>query len=360
MTGRINVVVVILLIIIQLVVMNVDDKMDDIIIYIYQQIDGGSSKRLIKYCDSYPPCVCSTSGGLVCNRLPLADVKKAFNRTVVVNESIVQLEELHLSPSVADEPSPIPRDLLESSGQLRFTTIYLSCPKDRFQLMVHPDAFTGTQNHTIRMRISLCDLSRLDFYFLHGFRRLESLKIWYSFDAHLAGWNRFPDLPALSDLGIYQCGGLNNWTSFPQLVNGLKEMDLQGNGLNDDSMGRILDWALKSSAGSLQKLLIGAYMDGNNLTKIPSQIGSFHRLDHLDLSGRYNSDKKSPKPFGIATVSSCLLSFGSTVKSLNIQSAGLSFIKPGAFQGDFSWATVNLADNNLTRLEQSVFQPMLQ
>lgn len=128
-----------------------------------------------------------------------------------------------------------------------------------------------------------------------------------------------PDLVNLTTLVIQGSAGLNNWTTFPQLIQGLDYIELSACLIDDDGMNRILTWAFNTSVDSLSELL----MNANNLTGIPQKIARFN-LATLELN-------RNPINSTVLTEGSMI--FNSSVKMLGLAFTGIETIEPGAFQG---------------------------
>ena len=188
--------------------------------------------------------------------------------------------------------------------------------------MIDRDAFLATASETSIVYISNCDLSLLDFAWLDGFNKLTSLSFYESSNLHQASWTSLPILNRLSKLSINFCKGLNERFD-PPVITSLREIQLEGNGLLDQPMGRLLNWVLISSAESLTKL----QMSMNLLTRVPTQIASFKNLNYLDIHGQENGTGM--------LVTKGSLSFQSPVKYIYAAVNGISTIEPGAFEGNF-------------------------
>lgn len=194
----------------------------------------------------------------------------------------------------------------------------ISCPTRDYKLHVHPEAFDYAAVLTKEFAIGYCDLSSLTWTFLAGFERLDTLWILSSNNVHRIQWTTLPVLPFLSALKIRDSQGLNEWISFPHLANGLKEVYLGSNGLDDRGINRILNWLLKSSEETVKSLSL----DGNGLTSLPAQIPFFARLEDLDVS--YNK---------ISFIPTGSLNFSVAVSRLDLSLCPITRIEPGAFQG---------------------------
>lgn len=264
--------------------------------------------------DNYSPCTCSYGQVVYCKGKSLVEVRDAFSRTRAAN-----LTEVHLEPYWTDEV--IPADLFGGTSR-QIGYIELVCSRESQSLKVDPDAFRSVRNGTTRLAIQGCDTSRMNFTFLTGFNRLTQLWIYQSSGLRLSLPTLPSHLPSLSELFIYGCKGLNDWTKFPDLTRGLTTLKLHNNGLQDEAMDRILDWALDFSAETLQKL----HIDRNALTVIPHQLTWFSRLTHLDIRDQDST--------GIPSILEGSLSFPYPVRYLSMSEAKIATIEPGSFDGN--------------------------
>jgi len=121
---------------------------------------------------------------------------------------------------------------------------------------------------------------------------------------------------------------MNEFYHFPALTNGLKEFIFQNDHstkfsskliINDETVDRIMDWLLLSSANTLEEMVI-AYM--NQVTRVPHKIVSFRALRKVWL---YSNN--------ISIIKSGAFSFSVPVSHLDIGDNGIHEIEPGAFQG---------------------------
>ena len=117
-------------------------------------------------------------------------------------------------------------------------------------------------------------MSRLDFQFLSGFDQISEIDFSWSSNVNKADWTSFPPLSSLDYFKMVGSRGLNEWTAFPKIAKGLTLLYMYSDNIQDEAMNRILNWAVKYSADTLEILLIHE----NDLTEIPRQIASFQRL----------------------------------------------------------------------------------
>lgn len=174
----------------------------------------------------------------------------------------------------------IPADLL---AHHQTKTISIECEDEVIQkLSIHPDAFRSSRNCTHQLRIETCDVSRLDFAFLTGFNNLEKFRIGHAINVHLAEWPSFPSsLLHLKTFEIMRSSGVDEWTRFPVLIQGIEELDLHDCRIGDESIDRILQWVVHSPSVNTLKILSLEY---NSLTRIPRQIKLLGKLENLVLS----------------------------------------------------------------------------
>ena len=196
--------------------------------------------------------------------------------------------------------------------------IYIECEyyDSPSSLQIHRDAFWSSRKSTQLFYIFNCNISDLNFIFLEEFSNLTYIFLRSSIFVQLAS---LPPLPSLKYLNIQYNRGLELITMFPNLVNGIVTMQLNGNNIDDMTIDRILKWILESpSVDTLKELDISR----NVLTKIPHQIASFNMLNIINLgSNPLNNTLRS---------GSIIFRNDST---LYLDSCGIEFIEPGAFQG---------------------------
>ena len=198
--------------------------------------------------------------------------------------------------------------------------ISIRCPNANFKLQVDANAFLTSTNRVTHVTITPCDLSELDLSFLSTFHSLTDLLLSSSVNVHQALKTLPHPLPSLSTLTLYASKGLNEMIDFPTLSNGLTNVDIGGNSIDNPAASRILNWLIKSSADTLSTL----YLDSNSLTDVPPQIPSLNKLVFLEMS--FNQ---------IKTIRTGELRFNSAVTNLHLRSNVIDTIQSGAFQGNF-------------------------
>ena len=190
------------------------------------------------------------------------------------------------------------------------------------KIKIHPDAFRSSRNFTRFFRISWCDVRGLDFFFLKDFVYLEHLVLFLNAQVSSAEWLTLPTttLSNLANFYTTSSTGVEDWATFPVLIQGIIYMDISNNKISDLAVDRILQWILDSpSLKTLKKLCISQ----NALTEIPKKILLFESLQEIYLEfnpihGIIRSG--SLKPFF-------------TNSKLHLEVTGINKIEPGAFTG---------------------------
>ncbi|KAI9554611.1 hypothetical protein GHT06_019884 [Daphnia sinensis] len=291
--------------------------------------------------EDYSPCSCDlTSNGLevVCADISIENIQDVFYRT-----RSLFLYSVSLTASTSSGTVTLPADVLKDK---RAQHIYLSCPSTlpKLNLVIDSASFEFTRFNTSIFEIHDCDLSaQADMNFLNGFVVLHTLRIvnTWTFDAI----GSLPTLPAIKELTISRCTGLGN-VPFPDLTPArLERLYLDGNSLNDDQVNNILiSIGSSSSSSSMEQLSLA----DNALTRVP-RIAAFSQLVTYNVS---NND--------IPYMSLSTLIFSSPVHFLGLKNVSLTAIEGGAFQGNYTYAQVNLENNQLTAFREDVFKSMLQ
>ena len=237
--------------------------------------------------EDYSPCKCRRYpsrelSDLTCENITLAQVSRLFRRTTPAD-----LEDIDIFLSPCGSTAIIPADLFNSHRlkNIRIFCPYLSCKIGKHFLIVDPQAFRSSKNTTQSIHFYGWDMSRFDFQFLSGFKQITSITFYFMSKVDKANWASFPILESLISFSITKSTGLNEWTTFPPLAQGLGVLHLSSNEINDEAMDRILNWAIKYSSDTLITLLLVS----NNLTHLPSQLSHFPKLwlltTHRQMSG---------------------------------------------------------------------------
>ena len=219
-----------------------------------------------------------------------------------------------------------PTDLL---GNHRAGSIDIACPallfsgEIGFSLQLHPQAFHSSKNTTQTLFINFCDINGFDFDFLAGFDQLTRISFLTVQKIDHANWTSFPStLSSLAELHISSSStGLNDWTMFPQLSRGINILFLQSNDIQDDVINRILNWTLKYSANTLERLSLF----NNDLETIPWQLSSFPSLQYINLKNQ---------KIGFEVIPRSSFRFTSPNYILEIDNNNIAIIEDGAFQGN--------------------------
>ena len=293
--------------------------------------------------EDYSPCQCfvfKSYYSLTCDKVPLANVSNIFKRTTPVNWI-----EFDLGLTISDFNKTIPANFL-GNHTAKFFRLY--CPaavqqKQNFLIKIHPNAFRTPKSVDIEryysssFEIEGCDISQWNLNFFSGFHRFVALHIINASNFHLANWTSMPPLPYLSHLYIAKgAKDLNQWITFPNLSVGLQGLHIFDCEINDAAMDRILNWALKTSANTLESLDIS----GNNLAKVPHQMSSFKKIRSINLSKQKTTIPSLSANGSFAFPKNHSISF--------ISAAGnrIASIQPGAFQG---FLFQRIKNNNLIR-----------
>lgn len=293
--------------------------------------------------EDYSPCSCDlTSNGLevVCADVSLGDIHDVFYRTQSLYLYSVLLTVTSFSGTVR-----LPPDVLKDK---RAQHIYLRCPSTsaKLNLIIDSASFEFTRFNTTIFEIHDCDLSaQADMDFLKGFAVLHTLSIVNTWNVDAIASLPTNTLLAIKELTISRCTGLGN-VDFPDLTPArLERLYLDGNNLDDPQVNNILiSIGSSSSSSSLEQLSLA----GNALSKVP-RIAAFSQLVTYEVS---NND--------IPFMSLSTLIFSSPVHFFGLKNVSLTAIEGGAFQGNYTYAQVNLENNKLAAFREDVFKSMLQ
>ena len=262
----------------------------------------------------YSPCFCTEENFLSCDGIPLNSIAQLFEKMNSTNE----IENFELILQYSDQL--IPANLLadhrvKNEMKLKCKNVFTQ------KLKIDRDVFNASRNYTDgAFLIDSCDLTGLDFFFLEGFDQLNELAFKRIANFHMANWYTLPHLPGLKVLNIYCAMGLNEWSQFPVLLNGLYEISLTFDAINDDAINRILQWLLDSpTANTLKELDI----QRNALTEVPRMISYFKTLTNVYMAFNDLSSTLKSGSFKLATA----------VSSIELFWTGIEKIDPGAFQG---------------------------
>jgi len=190
-------------------------------------------------------------------------------------------------------------------------------------LQIDCNAFRSTKSYTTNFKINRIDCTLLDLGFLSGFDKLTKL-VFGNINNIQHCLPSLPPLLRLTTLEILYCTGMNELNIFPTLTNELKDAKFFGSkdkdeAYNDDTVDRLMDWLLLSSANTLEEMTI---VKMNQVTRAPHKISSFKALIKLWLNDN-----------NISSIKSGAFSFSVPVSVLNIKGNGIKEIEPGTFQG---------------------------
>jgi len=194
-------------------------------------------------------------------------------------------------------------------------------------LQIDGNAFRSTKSYTPNFKINIIDCTLLDLGFLSGFEKLTKL-VFSNIRNIQHCLPSLPPLPRLIELHFEHCSGMNEYYHFPALTNGLKKFRfanddrtkiLSNKNINDETVDRIMDWLLLSSANTLEEITTTYINQG---TRVPHKIASFKVLRKLWLHDN-----------NISSIKTGAFSFSVPVSLLNIKGNAIKEIEPGAFQG---------------------------
>ncbi len=167
-----------------------------------------------------------------------------------------------------------------------------------------------------------CDLARVDFNFLAGFKSLQKIHFVSNSNFQTSGISKLPALPNLVELHFSHNHGLNSWLNFPILSRGLTTLSFDGNHeLNDNGVSTILNWVRQQSTNTLSNVTFHNHF--HQITKIPSLMTSsgFPNLNNIHF------DRND-----IHFISAGALKFLKPLQ-LTVNSSALEKIENGAFIG---------------------------
>nr|CAH0107188.1 unnamed protein product [Daphnia galeata] len=274
--------------------------------------------------EDYSPCACDLTGNgleITCIDVTIPDIVDVFFRTQNLFLYSVSLTIISATGSI-----DLPADLLSDK---RAQNIYLNCPaaaSPKLSVTIDAASFEFTRFNTTRFEIHDCDLIRQkDMKFLSGFLVLNSFYFANTFNVEAIAGLANNTLPALKELTVVNCTGLEN-VVFPDLTPArLELLRLDGNGLTDAGVNHILVAVASSSSASSLKLLS---LSNNAMTKIP-MIASFSPTGHLRTLQQHRP-LHEPIDFDLQ------------------------------LSGNYRYAQVNLENNRLTEFKEDIFKSMLQ
>lgn len=312
----------------------------------------------------YSPCTCTPDGldlYIDCIETPIEEVVRVFKETQA-NKRIVKFSLLDFVPNEVG----IPDNIL---GDRQVIILVMQC-KEFTPLLIANDSFKETKWYTSEMEITGCNLFNSNMWFLEGFNNLLSLKLDSISNMALI----FPNFPirlsAMTTLTMTNCHGWENLTSVPATMfqGKMKQLYLiNSKDMVDEAMDIVMEWVSKSFEITMETL----FLYNNNLNRVPHQIQSLSRLSYVDLKENY---------LPLILTDSLIFIKKTPVTFLDLSKCGVNEIQPYAFQGtktknyfghpnvflskfflgNFKDALIDLQNNNLTRIESSVFKDILQ
>ena len=250
---------------------------------------------------------------------PISSIANMFKK---VSMSAISSVIHNLELIILDSDKLIPAELL-AKCKVSNEIVITGANKKYHQISIDPEAFKSSQNLTCIFVLKSFDLTGVKFSFLSGFQHLKELAFLHISNIHSANWTTLPTLPSLKYLYIKYSTGLEHWITFPNLKYGLLGLLLVGNNMTDIEMFRTLEWAMESSANTLEILNI----QSNAITRVPTQISSFKNLQSIYLD-------QNPFPPTIRSGSLDLV-FSSlfSLKWFYLTSVGIENIESEVFQG---------------------------
>lgn len=247
---------------------------------------------------------------VTCDRIAISVVKSVLDQSDSTN--------IHrLWWKLTSDDGVIPAGLISNKLINEF---YIYCPSESFRLMIDPEAFRDTSNHTKLFRISGCDLGQLDYGFLNNFESVTELFIPSSMNVHTI--ESLPLLPSLDKLSITNCEGLDEIHHFPNLSSVFKSLYLSGDHLTDDGAKVILDSIISTPAADSIEFIT---MADNKLTSIPSGLNLLPKLKEIYFSSGNN--------ISILTKGSLAFPVNEKQIKLQLKDVGLTSIEEGALEG---------------------------
>ena len=256
--------------------------------------------------EDYSPCACEGlemdgRNFIMCDDFEVAVVMDVFNRTHATD-----LAEITIHKSWND--ILIPNNLISNKKTEKLVFDCGEIIKATFE----KDSFNSTRSYTTIIELYKCLLWQdSDLSFIDGFTKMKSLLI-EKFDDMGRIFSTFPtNLPTLSHIKLIQCYGWDTLMHAPLPIvdarNFIRLDVVESVGINDDVMNVVIEWAVQSFNSTLKSL----YIHSNNLTRIPSHIEFFGRIETLDMKNNFfprilaGSLKITSKDLGFVDLSNC-------------------------------------------------------
>ena len=273
--------------------------------------------------EDYSPCNCS-DGWIFCKNIMANEIRKVFELKDKRNNEIKEIDNIRLSILPIWD---IPSNLL-AKHRVR-SQIELYCPaidrviqaRQKGLIKIDSDSFSSSRNFTQEIQISACDIKHLSLKFLVGFLQLKSLVFRNVDKVHMANWTSLPLLPKLEKLVIIESTGMNEWSQFPNLANGLIHVDFERNDIGDIAMDRIMQWLIDSPTVDTLEYL---RFNRNKLTSIPKHLSSFRSLAYIFMSNN---------AFNKTIHTGAFISQAAAIFQLILDSTGIEMMEPNAIQG---------------------------
>ena len=310
--------------------------------------------------EDYTPCICQTysldpSLFVYCNDVTsFASVQAVFRRSTAR-----QVKEFVLTIPSFEENKPIPADLLSGKAAQEITLI---CPNTETQLTVDPKAFNFSEDYTIFIEFSKCNLNQLNYTFMTNFNVLKEIS--YSNSNNFSQWPGLPILPGLRKLSVVSSSDFKDFKNLPvsqlpalseysirlcpnfQLLPNTTTMKIlriescplfqqwqiltQQNKMTSLALlgldSRAINDALDSITSSLSvDTLIDLTLTRNALKQVPAKVQLLSQLQAITLTSN-----------NITFVGNGTLSFRTpNLQYLDLSRNGLDTIESDAFQGIF-------------------------
>lgn len=277
--------------------------------------------------DSYGACTClydpTTMAGpdVKCNQIPVLTVQSIFKK--VKNN---YLSRLILTPNINDTKI-IPNVI----GNHSVGTLAIVCPKRKSKLVIDPVAFRGTKSVTTDFYVMGCDLRELNWSFLSGFTKLNSLNVVVSSNFHVTFFSTIPSA-TLTSLSIFSLNSVTDLNGFSnnsmkapaKLPRGLSQVYIvYCYDLGDAALQNFLaKWVTPSSTNTLTLLEVA----GTSLTKIPADVTKFNMLDHAHF---YEN-------FKLMTIQKGAFHFNATVEDVFLDASEIDYVADDAFKGNIT------------------------
>ena len=268
------------------------------------------------YCpnlENYSPCMCPIQGKKYFV-LECVGVSTEHVRNIFISTKSVDFDQI----SFQLNDSLFPMDLFVSHRANSITVCGNNSNPQQFYPDIHPDAFRSSRNFTVEFNLKSINMCKMNLSFLATFYQLKTLSIWNSVGLNSSS---FPPLPNLINLWITDSKfNSNGWSIFLNSIKCLEELNLENNGLNNEQVDQILELIFMSPSKDTLTLLD---LSSNSLTRIPSQVKYFSRVNKIYLNNQ------NGQGFGIVSEISLL----APVRFLDLTYCSINEIQTTTFQG---------------------------